>query len=70
MLGFIVDILGQVILAVIDGATQLCEVDLLAQKIPERATAVRRRRRLRRKTAKNAWMRKTAFQPKDEEGAL
>lgn len=53
MLDSIVDILGQVILAVIHGATQSREVDLLAQKIPERATPVRRRRRLRRKAAKN-----------------
>jgi hypothetical protein len=70
MLDFIVDILGQVILAVIHGATQSREVDLLARKIPERAPAVRRRRRLMRKQQKHVWKRKIAFQPKDEKGAL
>ena len=49
MLDFIVDIIGQVILAVVDGATQLREDHLLAKKIPDRVTPVRRRRRLRRK---------------------
>lgn len=49
MLDFIVDIVGQVILAIVGGATQWREDHLLAKKIPDRATAVRRRRRLRRK---------------------
>jgi len=49
MFDFLVDIVGQVILALVDGATQWRAEHLLAQNIPERATAVRRRRRLRRK---------------------
>lgn len=64
MLDFIVDILGQVILAVIHGATQSREVDLLARKIPERAPAARRRRRLRRKTTKTCMEEKNSISAK------
>jgi hypothetical protein len=49
MFDFLVDIVGQVIIALVDGATQWRGDHLLAQNIPERATAVRRRIRLRRK---------------------
>jgi hypothetical protein len=49
MFDFLVDLVGQVILALVDGATQWREAHLLAQNIPERATAARRRKRLRRK---------------------
>jgi hypothetical protein len=41
MLDFIVDIIGQLILAVVGGATQWREDHLLAKKIPDRATPVR-----------------------------
>jgi hypothetical protein len=64
MLDFIVDIVGQVMLAVVDGATQLCEDHLLVQKIPDRATPVRRRRRLRRKQQKKYGIEKQHFSQK------
>jgi len=49
MFDFLADIVGQVILALIDGAAQWSETMSLAQNIPEKATVGRQRKRLRRK---------------------
>ncbi len=49
MFDFLVDLVGQVILALVDGATRWRGDHPLDQNTPERAAAVRRRRHLRRK---------------------
>jgi hypothetical protein len=49
MFDFLVDLVGQVILALVDGATRWRGDHPPAQDIPERARAVRRRRHPRRK---------------------
>ncbi len=49
MLDFIVDLVGQGILAVVGGTIQLLEDHLLAKKTLERTTSVKRRRQLGRK---------------------
>lgn len=62
MFDFIADILIQVILAiVVDGATLFREHHLPAKVIPERATPVRRQKRLRRKAAKKHGIDKQDF---------